>query len=258
MIPFSDIDKSLLKKVKYVLCDIDGTLTTNGKLTQKAYNALWKLHEAGFYVIPVTGRGAGWCFVAAAEWPVDALIGENGAFACYMEDGKKKVFLHPNTVKDAQKRLLPILQRALKEVPGCRCSHEQFSRLYDLAIDYAEEPPRLDAKEAEKIVSLCKEMGANAMRSSIHVNVWFGDYSKVDMAKLFLEEVLKVKNIKEEVIYFGDAPNDEPMFEFFPLCVGVANVKNYPDIKSLPAYITKSESGAGFYEGVEILTNSKG
>ena len=35
-------------------------------------------------VVPITGRPAGWCDHIARMWPVDAVVGENGAFYfCY-------------------------------------------------------------------------------------------------------------------------------------------------------------------------------
>jgi len=66
--------------VRAVLVDIDETLTTAGKVTGDAYAALERLHAAGRIVVPVTGRPAGWCDHIARMWPVDAVVGENGAF----------------------------------------------------------------------------------------------------------------------------------------------------------------------------------
>ena len=63
-----------------VFCDIDDTLTTDGHLTAAAYAALDALKTAGKLVIPITGRPAGWCDHIARMWPVDAVVGENGAF----------------------------------------------------------------------------------------------------------------------------------------------------------------------------------
>ena len=63
-----------------MLTDIDDTLTTGGRLLSEAYVALERLHDAGLLVIPVTGRPAGWCDHIARMWPVDAVVGENGAF----------------------------------------------------------------------------------------------------------------------------------------------------------------------------------
>src|SRR5205814_7021246 len=63
-----------------LLFDIDDTLTTDGKLTAEAYAALERLHRTGKSTVAVTGRPAGWCDHIARMWPVDAVVGENGAF----------------------------------------------------------------------------------------------------------------------------------------------------------------------------------
>src|SRR5262245_60161039 len=79
-----------LGKIRAVCLDIDETLSTRGKLTAEAFPALWGLKKAGFGVIPITGRPAGWCDQIARFWPVDAVVGENGAFTFYMEGGKRR------------------------------------------------------------------------------------------------------------------------------------------------------------------------
>src|SRR6185295_2069900 len=74
--------------VRAVLLDIDETLTTAGKLTAAAYAALERLRQADKIVVPVTGRPAGWCDHIARMWPVDAVVGENGAFYFFYADRK--------------------------------------------------------------------------------------------------------------------------------------------------------------------------
>jgi 3-deoxy-D-manno-octulosonate 8-phosphate phosphatase KdsC-like HAD superfamily phosphatase len=52
----------------------------------------------------------------------------------------------------------------------------------------------------------------------------------------------------------GDSPNDEPMFGFFPLSVGVANIQSQLHrIKQKPAFVTPSRGGAGFVEMADRL-----
>ena len=67
-------------RIRGVLTDIDDTLTTHGRLFAASFGALERLRDAGLLVIPVTGRPAGWCDHIARMWPVDAVVGENGAF----------------------------------------------------------------------------------------------------------------------------------------------------------------------------------
>ena len=64
-----------------VLTDIDDTLTTHGAITADALQALADLKAAGLVVIAITGRPVGWCEPFAREWPVDAIVAENGAVA---------------------------------------------------------------------------------------------------------------------------------------------------------------------------------
>ena len=52
----------------------------------------------------------------------------------------------------------------------------------------------------------------------------------------------------------GDSVNDAGMFEFFPLAVGVANVREALDqLPKAPAYVTAGEGGTGFAELVGLL-----
>jgi hydroxymethylpyrimidine pyrophosphatase-like HAD family hydrolase len=78
--PLSEFTAAQRSAIPFVLLDIDDTLTTGGRLTAAAYGALENLSRRGLRVIPVTGRPAGWCDLIARFWPLDAVIGENGAF----------------------------------------------------------------------------------------------------------------------------------------------------------------------------------
>lgn len=244
--------------IRFVLMDIDDTLTTEGKLPAASYAALWKLNEAGLRVVPITGRPAGWCDLIAREWPVDGVVGENGAFVFWEEQGSRhmKVMTHESAVRNDAPALARVRERALAEVPGCRVARDQFARLYDIAIDFAEEEPVLPLTDAMKIKAICDEEGVRAKVSSIHVNAWMGAYDKLGMAVRFLSARFGYDDVRDRnsVLFAGDSPNDEPMFAHFPLACGVANVRRYETmIRSLPTFVAGSEGGAGFAEIAEIL-----
>jgi len=262
MEPFSAIQPQRAGKLRYVLCDIDDTITTDGKLTAAAYSAIWRLHDSGCQVIPVTGRPAGWCDMIIRQWPVRAVVGENGSFVYFFQDGHLKSFTHPSVATgDIQGRLEAVKRACLDGVPGCRISKDQFARVYDVAIDFNEDPPYLGFEAAEQIKAICEGMGAVAKVSSIHVNTWFGDYNKVGMTKLFFQQVLGVneEELKEQAIFFGDSPNDEPMLQFSPCAVAVANITPFLDrLQSLPAFVTDHRSGEGFAGAVSRLLSLKG
>ena len=80
MQPLAAMPAATRAVVRGVLADIDDTITTHGALTPDAYAALARLRAAGRLVIPITGRPAGWCDHIARMWPVDGVVGENGAF----------------------------------------------------------------------------------------------------------------------------------------------------------------------------------
>ncbi|MGH1467594.1 MAG: HAD family hydrolase [Bdellovibrionales bacterium] len=256
--PLISADLSNLN-IKYVFTDIDDTLTTHGRLPSNAYDALWKLHNAGFKVIPVTGRPAGWCEMIARFWPVDGVIGENGGFYFSYKDKKmKRHFFNTETErKENQTKLEQIKNDVLKNVPGSAVASDQFSRLMDLAIDFCEDVPALPISEVDKIVSIYEKHGAIAKVSSIHVNGWFGAYSKISMIKEFCEKELSsdFDTISPQAIFVGDSPNDEPSFEYFKYSVGVANIKKFlPSLKFQPTWVTESDGGDGFCEVLKKLT----
>jgi hypothetical protein len=251
MKPIHAIDPVAASRIRYVLFDIDDTITTGGKVTARAYDALWRLHDAGYIPIPVTGRPAGWCDLIVRQWPVAAVVGENGAFVFYFSEERLCTYTHPDAAPEgSRQRLDAVLRAAAQKVPGCRAAKDQPYRLCDLAIDYNEDPPHLGLGAAEEIRAVCASMGAEAKISSIHVNAWFGKYDKLSTTLSFLCEMGETRP-KETVFFLGDSPNDEPMFEYFPMSCGVANVKPFvPMMKHLPAYIAPREGGEGFADAI--------
>ncbi|VBB38840.1 HAD-superfamily hydrolase, subfamily IIB [uncultured Spirochaetota bacterium] len=250
------------KAIRYVLMDIDDTLTTEGKLPAESYAALWELKAADFVVAPITGRPAGWCDLIARQWPVDGVVGENGAFVYWEEPGTRRMksITHPNATRNDAPPLILARERALREVPGCRVARDQFARLYDLAIDFAEEEPVLHLSDAMKIKRICEEEGLRAKVSSIHVNAWMGDYDKLDMARRYLTERFGYDDARDRgsVLFVGDSPNDEPMFAHFPMACGVANVMRYQSImKRHPAFIASMEGGLGFAETAQTILEKR-
>jgi len=230
--------------------DIDETFTTDGRITAEAFSALWKASDAGIACVPVTGRPAGWCDHIARMWPVAGVVGENGGCAFYRERGKLRRLdvLSPAKRASNRRKLDTLAGRILKAIPGTALASDQPYREYDLAIDYCEDVKPLGPKAVTKIVREFEEAGATAKVSSIHVNGWFGDYSKVEMSKQFALEVLGLPTF-DGCVFAGDSPNDQPMFAAFAASVGVANVRRFWDaLEDKPRFVTKGESGAGFAE----------
>ena len=260
MKPVAAFPRTARAAIRYVLTDIDDTLTVGGRLPSAALGAMEALQQAGLCVIPITGRPAGWCDHIARMWPVDGLVGENGAFYFrYDHEAKRMVrrYWKPAAERAADLvRLDAIRQRVLAAVPGCAVAADQVYREADLAIDFREDVPPLSLEAANAIRAVFNEAGATAKISSIHVNGWFGDYDKLAMTRVLFREVFgeELEAVRRQVVFCGDSPNDVPMFAFFPHAVGVANVRAFAaGLASLPAWVTPSEGGIGFAEMVRVL-----
>ena len=260
MCPLDAMPQSIRRGIRGVLTDIDETLSTHGHLTAEAYTALARLRVAGKLVIPITGRPAGWCDHIARMWPVDAVVGENGAFYMHRDAAAQKLvkrYVVPDTQRVANRaRLAAIGEKILRDVPGAALASDQLYRETDLAIDFCEDVPPLPRASVDRIVAMMEEEGLTAKVSSIHVNGWFGDYDKLAMTRMLLAEVfgMDLDAQRERFVFVGDSPNDAPMFAFFGNSVGVANIRPFLDrIPTPPSYVTQREAGAGFVELTDFL-----
>ncbi len=258
--PLSTLPDSARRSFRGVLTDIDDTLSTQGRVTAAAYAALERLRAAGLLVIPITGRPAGWCDHIARMWPVDAVVGENGALYMIHDDrqGRLKKCYAADAAdrRAARARIERIGETIVRSVPGCALASDQACRETDLAIDYCEDVPPLSGEAVDCIVALMRAEGMTTKISSIHVNGWFGAYDKLTMTRTLLREEfgIDLDAGRERFVFAGDSPNDAPMFEYFPYSIGVANVRRFADcIASSPKYVTAREAGAGFAELAEFL-----
>ncbi len=264
MLPLSDAPREALAGVTAVLTDIDDTLTLHGRLPAEAFAALWALKQAGIKVVPITGRPAGWCDLIARQWPVDGVVGENGAFYFRYDDDARKmirVYAQPAETRRANsEKLWEIAGRVLKAFPGTAIASDQAYREIDVAVDFCEDVPPLPLATAQKIAQAFHAEGAAAKVSSIHVNAWFGSHDKLTMSTRFLSEALdiRVETMRDKVAYCGDSPNDAPMYAYFPMGIGVANIVPYAEIMPhLPAYVTTREGGHGFAEFAAMVIRAR-
>jgi hypothetical protein len=193
-------------------------------------------------------------------WPVDAVVGENGAF-WFRHDAAAGRLMKRHVVDEEDRalrraRLGAIADRVLAEVPGCAIASDQAYREADLAIDFREDVAPLPMEAVARIVALMESEGLTAKASSIHVNGWFGGYDKLSTSRLMLREEfgIDLDASRDTIVFAGDSPNDQPMFAYFPNAVGVANVLQMADLMTdFPKWITPSAGAAGFAELADAL-----
>ncbi|MFO1335343.1 MAG: HAD-IIB family hydrolase [Piscinibacter sp.] len=260
--PLADCPDAAFAAVCGVLTDIDDTLTHEGAIEPQALDALAALRAAGLPVIAITGRPAGWSEPFAREWPITAIVAENGAVALFMRGGELQIEYAQDeaTRTHNAQRLAAAARRVLREVPGSTLARDSAGRITDIAIDHSEFA-RLDEAAIARVVALMQDEGMNATVSSIHVNGWFGGHDKWSGARWIVQRLLgrELEAERARWVYVGDSTNDQLMFEHFPLSVGVANLMRFAaQLHTWPAWISVGERGRGFAEVAQRLLAARG
>lgn len=247
-----------------VFTDIDDTLTSDGRLTEQAYQALCALAAAGFVIVPVTGRSAGWAHMIVKTWPVRAVIAESGGLYLTRDPASGRLLqrFHGDEaqVRADRVRLAAHASRVLAAVPGLAPASDNAYRLVDLALDHCEEVPALPPAEVARAIGLFRGAGFSARASSVHVNAWVGDFDKGPMAHRLLDDCFGGGPLADPArwAFIGDAPNDASMFADFVHSVGVANITAHAErLPAPPAYVTRGRSGEGFVEFAQHLLASR-
>ena len=255
--PLARLPAAAAHAVHGVLTDIDDTLTTAGAITADALGALQALRAAGVHVIAITGRPTGWSEPFARDWPIDAIVAENGAVALF-RDGAALCVEYAQDAATRQRnaaRLSAAAARVLREVPGASLARDSAGRVTDIAIDHAEFS-HLSEAQVDEVLRVMRAEGMTATVSSIHVNGWYGSHDKLAGARWIVRRRLG-RDLDAELArwaYVGDSTNDQLMFGHFPLSVGVANLRDFAgQLVTWPAYITRGARGAGFAEFAQAL-----
>lgn len=259
MKPLDQAGETEFSSVRFVLTDMDETLTYKGRLSAETYAALEGLQAAGIRVIPVTAAPAGWCDQMARMWPVDGVIGENGGFFFRRRaDGHtvQRDFWHGQADRSAiSERLARIGNLVQSTIPTARFADDQPFRLTSLA--YVQ--PRTDDERA-RIVDALRSASASVTINNLWILGWLGDYDKLAMARRVLLDHynLDIDVDPASVLYVGDSLNDAPMFSFFQHTVGVSTVEAYLDqLPQPPRWITRGPGGAGFVEAARRVISSR-
>ncbi|NJL65050.1 MAG: HAD family phosphatase [Methylacidiphilales bacterium] len=240
-----------LSKICLIATDMDGTLTTAGKFTSKLLQTFDDLHTAGIKVLIVTGRSAGWVSGLAHYLPIVGAIAENGGLY-YPSAGETGISLSP--IPDLSKhrqQLATTFANLQAKFPQIQESSDNIFRITDWTFDVAGFNPT----ELEIIAELCQNMGWGFTYSTVQCHIKPQRQDKAIALLKVLKEYFP-EYTSNNVVTVGDSPNDESLFDsrYFPLSVGVANVREYVDrLQHKPAYITNATEGEGFCELARMI-----
>jgi len=234
---------------KDIFFDFDGTLTdSHGRIEPRCVSAMRALSLSGHRLWVITGRSFGWCDALVQTLPLHGILGENGAFALYWSDGNLIQWISPHLTPGFMKRREKL--RMVLENLGypIRWASDQNFRCYDLAVVTNEHGWVMDEEHIEALAKCCAEYGAQYSLSSIHMNIWFGSYSKASSLVHFMADTQQVNaaELAELGMFFGDSANDESMFRLIEQSYAAANIADFlPRLRYRPKIVSREEGGLG-------------
>lgn len=166
MILMDNVKNEQLQDIRFVLTDMDETLTYQGRLQARTYESLEKLQDAGIKVIPVTAASAGWADQMARMWPVNGVIAENGGLFLTRNtnnNGVNRHYWHEDEFLNNQQKLSEIQRRIQLKQPWLEVSDDQSFRLTSIAFKLPE--------VHEQTQQLVEELEKNGCGYTIN-NLW--------------------------------------------------------------------------------------
>lgn len=135
--PFSSAPAAVRSRARFLLFDVDDTVTWQGALPEVAARALYRAQGAGLRLVAVTGRSASWAELLLRLFPLEAAIAETGAL-CLVKTrgatgGGRVEVLHSEPdasrrrANDEQRRRAA--DRVLAEVPAARLALDNMGRI---------------------------------------------------------------------------------------------------------------------------------
>jgi HAD superfamily hydrolase (TIGR01484 family) len=254
MKPLSSLTAEDVAPIAGVVFDLDDTLLDHGRLTEGAYGALFRLREAGLRLVGATGRPFGWVTVLARQWPVDAMIAENGAAAVVTATGGA-----PRTLIGAgagrRADLLALAEQLTARFPSARITEDNAARVADVTIDIGE-GCRVPPADVRAMCEIARAAGVITITSSVHLHLSHEAPDKAAGAVRVLGEAFGEDPTAalRRYTFIGDSGNDATAFAAFRLTFGVANVRaSAASLTLMPRFVAPSAMGRGFAEIAEAL-----
>lgn len=261
MQPLDSLTREDVGGVTRVVFDLDDTFLTEGRLTQEAYRALFRLREAGLSLVACTGRPASFAEVVARQWPLEAAIAENGAIAFSV--GARGLVTWDTATSDERAsrraRLAEVAEELRSTFDALHFSDDCRGRITDVAFDVAEHR-KVDASIVDAARELAHARGVRTFTSAIHLHLTLDSLDKATGFAAFVSARGEdAAGALRASAFVGDSTNDAPAFAAFGLTFGVANVtRHLAKLDVPPRFVARRESDAGFVEIVEKLLSLRG
>jgi HAD superfamily hydrolase (TIGR01484 family) len=208
--------------MKIVFSDFDGTLTLGHSVTPTFMQVLEILGKNHCEFVIVSGRSLSWGHFFLTHFPsiTAAIMEGGGVMVTRKENG---LMDEKNLVTDKELLHLETQTEALlKKFSWLSLTKDSFGRRTDRAIELIE----YNDEQKNHIMKFLKAHDINYSCSNVHINFWAGNVSKFKAVDKYLETYRPMIDLSD-CLYFGDAPNDESMFQYFENSVGVSNISTY-------------------------------
>jgi hydroxymethylpyrimidine pyrophosphatase-like HAD family hydrolase len=261
--PWADAPRSLWAGIRVVATDIDGTITTGGRIAATTVAELGALAAAGLAVVLVTGRSAGWGAALGAYVPgLTGVLAENGAVWLGTDPEAAPIFIDPlsaserPTIADADAAVTAVISELGS---GTERATDNYCRLTDRTLRAGV------TVDPFVVAAVAHRFGLAHTWSSVHHHLSTSAMTK----RTGLLAALagpgappgRVVDPRLDVLTVGDSGNDAGLFdtETFAATVGVAGVRRHIDALGahLPAWVTMGDGGDGFAEVVRTLLGAR-
>lgn len=220
--------------------DFDGTLTTDGELTRDFFEIIDYIHKHGHELVIVSGRSLSWGHFFLTHFPLTACIMEGGGVVVH-RDERGEIVQEPLVSNHELERLTHFTGQLKHHFPHIPLSADSFGRLTDRAIEFH----LMDETWIDDVMRYMEQEKINYSKSNVHINFWCGNISKYLGVKHFLHHY-RPGLTQNDAWFFGDAPNDESMFELFHNSVGVSNIEHCLDrLRHKPRIILEGPENIG-------------
>jgi HAD superfamily hydrolase (TIGR01484 family) len=252
--PLDQLGREEANRLAGVVFDLDDTLLDHGALTEVAYRALFRLRDAGLRLIGCTGRPAGWGDVLARQWPIDAMVTENGAIAFVIDvtPGERRHRLVDELAPDARRarrgRLLEVAEEIIVRWPEMGLADDNGARRSDVTLDVGERRT-IPVEIVRAAQALARHRGLRTLVSSVHMHLTLETEDKASgTIRLLAQEYQEDATAgRARYAFIGDSGNDAAAFGAFRTTFGVANVRESLGVISVPPrYVAPAAMGAGF------------
>ena len=257
---------------KLIAMDFDGTLlTTDKRITSKTKNTILKYKNQGYIIVGVTARNLGSVKNVTDINMFDYLILNNGSYVYDIKNNietyegyisKEDYYSITEKVKDISERV-DYCSASNYYYKDASINNHPFIKNINSLEDIKEEIVRMNIHVSNDKIDYCldlinknyKNLDCFIMRDSNNELKWLVINPKDINKGTTLEKLGNSLNIKpEEMIFFGDGPNDIEVMKLVGCSVAMGNAIN--PIKDIAKHITLSNNNDGIAAFLEEILNN--